>query len=231
MNFKEDDLILGTVKKIEGTTAYVELDNETQGSLSFSEIAPGRIRNIREFISLGKKIVCKVLRVRDSHVELTLRRVTSKERQLVLDSHKKEKVLTIMLKSVLKDRTQDVLAKISEQYDPAAFIETARTDTSLLTKFVSKSEAETLQTLFAEKEEREKSVKKTVILKSLSPSGLYDIQQALNTTQAEIHYLGSSVFSVVVKDTDFKRANTKMSQILKEIEDRVKKHTLKLEIK
>ena len=81
------------------------------------------------------------------------------------------------------------------------------------------------------KEEREKSVKKTVILKSLSPSGLYDIQQALNTTQAEIHYLGSSVFSVVVKDTDFKRANTKMSQILKEIEDRVKKHTLKLEIK
>ncbi|MEK6824362.1 MAG: S1 RNA-binding domain-containing protein [Nanoarchaeota archaeon] len=111
MNFKEDDLILGTVKKIEGTTAYVELDNETQGSLSFSEIAPGRIRNIREFISLGKKIVCKVLRVRDSHVELTLRRVTSKERQLVLDSHKKEKVLTIMLKSVLKDRTQDVMAK------------------------------------------------------------------------------------------------------------------------
>ena len=91
MNFKEDDLILGTVKKIEGTTAYVELDNETQGSLSFSEIAPGRIRNIREFISLGKKIVCKVLRVRDSHVELTLRRVTSKERQLVLDSHKKRK--------------------------------------------------------------------------------------------------------------------------------------------
>ncbi|MEK6824361.1 MAG: hypothetical protein AABY02_00750 [Nanoarchaeota archaeon] len=110
-------------------------------------------------------------------------------------------------------------------------METARTGTSLLTKFVSKSEAETLQTLFAEKEEREKSVKKTVILKSLSPSGLYDIQQALNTTQAEIHYLGSSVFSVVVKDTDFKRANTKMSQILKEIEDRVKKHTLKLEIK
>ena len=66
MNFKEDDLILGTVKKIEGTTAYVELDNETQGSLSFSEIAPGRIRNIREFISLGKKIVCKVRRARQS---------------------------------------------------------------------------------------------------------------------------------------------------------------------
>jgi len=231
MNFKEDDLILGTIKKIEGTTAYVDLDNETQGSLSFSEIAPGRIRNIREFISLGKKIVCKVLRVRDGHIELTLRRVTSKERQLVLDSHKKEKVLALMLKSVLKDRALDVLAKISEQCDPAAFIENARADTSLLTKFVSKSEAETLQALFAEKEERERSVKKTVALRSLAPSGLYEIQQVLNTTQAEIHYLGSSVFSVAVKDADFKRANTKMSQILKEIEDRAKKHALKLEIK
>lgn len=231
MSFKEDDLILGTVRKMEGTTAYVELNNETQGTLPFSEVAPGRIRNIREFISIGKKIVCKVMRVQGNHIELTLRRVTAKERELVLDNYKKERILALLLRPILKEKTEQTLAKIAEQYSPAEFMEKARVDTSLLTKFVSKSDAETLQKLFAEKEEREKSVKKTVTLKSLSPSGLLDIQNVLTTKDAEVHYLGSSVFSVSVKDLDFKRANTKIAAVIKEIEDRAKKHALKIEVK
>lgn len=231
MSYKEDDLILGTVKSIEGTTAFVELDAKTQGSLAFSEIAPGRIRNIREFISIGKKIACKVLRVQGNHIELTFRRVTAKERELVLDNYKKERVLAIMLKPILKDKTEKTLATILEQYTAPEFMEKARSDSSLLTKFVSKSEAETLQKLFAEKEEREKSVKKNVMLKSLSPSGLIDIQHTLATKDAEIHYLGSSTFSVSVKDADFKKANIKMAAVITEIEARAKKHALKIEVK
>ncbi len=231
MNYKEDDLVLGTVKSIEGTTAFVEIDSSTQGSLAFSEIAPGRIRNIREFISIGKKIACKILRVQGSHIELTFRRVTAKERELVLDNYKKERVLALMLRPILNDKTEKTLTTILEQYTAPEFMEKARSDSSLLTKFVSKSEAETLQKLFAEKEEREKSVKKNVMLKSLSPSGLIDIQHTLTTKDAEIHYLGSSVFSVSVKDTDFKRANTKMAAVITEIETRAKKHALKIEVK
>jgi translation initiation factor 2 subunit 1 len=231
MSYKEDDLVLGTVKSIEGTTAFVELDAKTQGSLAFSEIAPGRIRNIREFISIGKKIACKVLRVQGNHIELTFRRVTAKERELVLDNYKKERVLAIMLKPILKDKTEKTLGTILEQYTAPEFMEKARSDSSLLTKFVSKSEAETLQKLFAEKEEREKSVKKNVMLKSLSPSGLIDIQHTLATKDAEIHYLGSSTFSVSVKDADFKKANIKMAAVITEIEARAKKHALKIEVK
>ena len=62
MGIKTDDLILCTVKKIEGTTVFVDLGDSIHGTIVFSEIAAGRIRNIREYAIPGKKIVCKVLK-------------------------------------------------------------------------------------------------------------------------------------------------------------------------
>ena len=93
MSYKEDDLVLVTVKKIEGTTVFVEFSDGAKGSIVFSEVSPGRIRNIREFVTEGKKVVCKILRVKPDHYELTLRRVTAKERALVLERHTKERTL------------------------------------------------------------------------------------------------------------------------------------------
>lgn len=58
-----------------------------------------------------------------------------------------------------------------------------------------------------------------------------DIQHTLTTKDADIHYLGSSMFSVSVKDADFKKANIKLAAVIAEIEARAKKHALKIEIK
>ena len=53
-----------TVTKIEYHSVFVELDEYGKTALiHISEISPGRIRNIRDFVKVeDKKIVCKVLK-------------------------------------------------------------------------------------------------------------------------------------------------------------------------
>ena len=52
----EGALVLCTVKKVEKTTVFVEIEGNGEGSMVFSEVAAGRIRNLRDHISPNKKI-------------------------------------------------------------------------------------------------------------------------------------------------------------------------------
>ena len=56
MALEEGEIIFCTVNKIVGTTVFVSIDGNGDGSLSFSEVAAGRIRNIRDYIVPKKKI-------------------------------------------------------------------------------------------------------------------------------------------------------------------------------
>ena len=44
------DLVLCTVKTIDGTTVFVKIEDDGEGTIVTSEIAPGRIRNLREYV-------------------------------------------------------------------------------------------------------------------------------------------------------------------------------------
>ena len=85
---EEDDIVLCTVKKILYHSVFVTLDeyDNLEGMIHISEIAPGRIRNIRDYVREGKKLVCKVLRVRKEkgHFDLSLRRVNEGQRRRAL---------------------------------------------------------------------------------------------------------------------------------------------------
>ena len=79
MNLEAGDVVLCTVDRIVGTTVFVNIEGDGEGSIVFSEIAPGRIRNIRDYVVPKKKIVCKVLRISGNRMDLSFRRVTLKE--------------------------------------------------------------------------------------------------------------------------------------------------------
>jgi len=227
----ENDVILCTVKRIDRTTVFLDIEGHGRGTMIFSEVSPGRIRNIREYVVPNKKIVCKVLRIKDGHPELSLRRVKAKERDEVLETHKKEKVLANVLKPVLKEKTPEILEKIKEEYQLAEFLDEARENSALIEKFVTKKQSEELKKIFAEKEEKEKEVSKVIILKTHKESGLKDIKGALKTEEAKINYLGSSKFSVLVKDKNYKNANSKLDKIIEEIKSKAKSFGIKFEVK
>src|SRR3989338_2586976 len=90
---RENDVVLCAVTRIESTGVFAKIEEyDCEGAITLSEISPGRIRNIREFVSVGKKIVCKVLRKNNDRIELSLRRVSAKERDSILEHYKKERI-------------------------------------------------------------------------------------------------------------------------------------------
>ena len=226
MEFKEDDIVMCTVKKIEGAAVFVDLEENGEGSIMMSEIAAGRIRNIRDYVSPGKKIVCKILKATKGHIELSLRRVTAKERDEIKEKYEKERNLLSMLKASIK-KPEEVFKKIKEVYDAQEFLEDARANPSIIEKFIPKSELAIFSKIFAEKKEKEKIVKKTIAIKSFSPSGVVEVKAILQTPKnVEISYLGSSKFSISSKAKDFKQANTQVLEAIELIKNKSKEKKL-----
>jgi len=95
------DLVIGTVTQIVPYGAYVTLDeyNIEGGLLHISELSSRWVKNIRSHVREGQKVVLKVRRVdaKRRHVDLSLRRVTGRERSAKLLEWKRErKGMTIL---------------------------------------------------------------------------------------------------------------------------------------
>jgi translation initiation factor 2 alpha subunit (eIF-2alpha) len=230
MELTEGSVVLCTVKKIDKTNIFLEIVGDGEASMVLSEVAAGRIRNLREYVFPNKKIVCKILTIHNNQIHLSLRRVTAKERDEVLQFHKKEKSLTSMLKTVVKNPTE-IISKIKEKYDLFEFLEDARESPKLLGEFFEKDEIEKLDKILAEKIEKDKTVKKTFKLYTSSPTGIHDIKEILNIKNTKINYLGSSNFSIEVTAQDFKEANKKLSSALEQIENNAKSKKANFELK
>ena len=229
MELNEGALVLCTVKKIEKTTIFLDIEGNGEGSMVLSEVAAGRIRNLREYVFPNKKIVCKVLNISNEDVHLSLRRVTGRERDEVLEHYKKEKRFISMLKAVVSN-PGELIKRIKGNYDFVEFMEEAQDSPELLEKFFSKGEVDKLKNMLAEKAEKEKIVKKIFKLSSFLPTGLLDIREILSVSEGEIHYLGSGRFSIETKARDFKEANKKMSFILQGIEKKAKERKAMFEV-
>lgn len=221
MELKEDDVVLCKVEKIEGTTVFLDIEgSDLRGSMVLSEVAAGRIRNLRQYVSPGRLVVCKVLKITKDHVELSLRRVTAGEKDAVLDAHKKEKAFRNVLKFVGED-PEEVLGRIKEEHTLTDFFDDVREDSSVLERYLDKEKAERVYAAFSEKEGGERVVEKKITLKSEGEDGLEDVRHILDV-DADIHYLGSSRFSVSISGKDFKEANGKMQEVIGLIEKRAK---------
>ena len=103
---EEGEIVLCTVNKILYHAIFVNLDeyNNTEAMVHISEIAPGRIRNLRDYVSEGREIICKVLRIdrEKGHIDLSLRRVNSHQRQEKLDEIKQELKSESLIKNLAK---------------------------------------------------------------------------------------------------------------------------------
>jgi len=228
MVLREDDVVFCTVKKIEGTTVFLKLEGGDEGSMVLSEVAAGRIRNLREYVSINKKIVCKVLRLSSGHIELSLRRVTAKERDEVLERYKKEKALSNILRAA-GEKPEPVIAAIKAKYEFMDFFESAIEDKKIFEEFLSADKAAKVFEILTEKEAREKTVERKFKLMSLAGDGVLRLQEVLDVDY-EIHYLGSSSFSVSASAKDFKDANARLDAALEVISERAKKKDVKFAV-
>ena len=230
MNLKEDDIVMCNVDRIEGTTIFLTIENEGNGTMVVSEVAAGRIRNLREYVVPNKKIVCKILKITKDQVELSLRRVTGKEREELMDRYKKEKTLASMLKTIIKE-PEKILAKIKEKYDLKDFLDIVKENKELLNDLMSKEEAEKFSKILTEKKDKAKEARRTIIVKTDSQAGIYDIKDVLSPKEVSIRYLGSSQFLIAATGKDFKEANIKLNTSIEVMQQKAKEKKVHFEIK
>jgi len=96
------ELVVATVNRISEYGAYVMLDEYgKEGFLHISEISSSWVRNIRDAIREGEKVVLKVLRVdpERKHIDLSLRRVTNREKRDKILLWKRSKKAESLLRS------------------------------------------------------------------------------------------------------------------------------------
>ena len=178
MELEIGDIVLCTVDRIAGTVVFVEIDGEkNQGSIILSEIAPGRIRNLREYVVPKKRIVCKVLRISKDRIDLSLRRVTQKENKEVLERYKQEKSYQNILKSILGEKTEKIIKEINEKSNLFDFVNEAKQNSKDLEKLIGKSNSEKLIEIIKTQKLKKAIIKKEINLTTKHPDGLEKIKK------------------------------------------------------
>lgn len=225
MEFEEGDLVLCTVEKIERTVVFVKIEGDGEGSIIMSEIAPGRIRNVRNYVVLRKKIVCKVLRISQrGNIELSLRRVTLKEKKEVTEQYKQEKSYVNIVKSVLGEKADRAIKEISKDERIFEFFEDIKENPKKLDKIFEKEDSKKIFEILSSQKQKIAVIKKEINLKSLDPNGLEEIKNILNDIKnAEIRYISAGRYSIKTESENLKKTDKMLKEITNEIEKKAKK--------
>lgn len=230
---EEGDIVLCTVDRMVGTTVFVKIEGNGEASIIFSEIAPGRIRNIRSYVVPKKKIVCKVLRISlRGNIELSLRRVTQKEKKEKLEEIKQEKSYVSILKSVLKDRADKSIEEIKKRERLYDFFEEAKENSKNLEKLVGKKDSEKILGILKTQKQKKAVVKKGIFLTTKKPDGLKSIKDILgNLKEIKIKYISAGHYILEAKSNDLKTSDNKLKEIIVGIEKKAKKQAVEFSIR
>ena len=240
------DLVVASVTRVEDYGAYVKLDEYAgiEGLVHISEISSTWVRNIRDHAREGQKLVLKVLRVNPqrNQIDLSLRRVTGREKSEKMLGWKKERKAEAILKSAaekLKRPEEDadairdtILEKFGGLYDP---LEEAIGEgpEALVKAGVSEEWAQAIAEVSKGKIRLERSkVRGTVAVSCHKPGGLEIIRQTLTGakkirrprgSEVKIYTVGSPRYRVEVEAGSFEAAEKTLNSVLDDILDSIKK--------
>lgn len=226
------DLVLATVKKVIDYGAYVTLEEygHKEGLLHRSEISTSWVRNIRDHVREGQKLVLKVLRVNPDkkHIDLSRKRVTKRERIDKIYTFKHERkaetflrIIAEKLNKPLEEITEKAAMPMEEAYGDlyTALEEASRQGSEVLTKIGIPSDiAQALAELAKEKiRPPQVEIKGVLQLTSTKPDGVNIIKKALhaaqktsipNTAKIHIHTIAAPKYRLKVEAENYKHAET-----------------------
>jgi len=232
MKLEEGDIVLCTVDRIMGTIVFVKIEGNGEGTIIISEIAAGRIRNLRDYVVPKKKIICKVLRVFQDKMHLSLRRVTKKEREELMNEIKQEKSYKAILKTILgKEKSNEVIEKIIEKQKFCDFIEETKENPKILEKEIGKINAKKVLEIILSQKPKIATIKKEINFKTTEPEGVKLIKEILGKVKnAEIKYISAGKYSIKTESENIKLADNNLKKILEEIEKQSKQNNFEFSI-
>jgi translation initiation factor 2 subunit 1 len=245
---EEDELVMCTVTNIQHHSVFCKLDEykNKSGMIHISEIAPGRIRNIKEFVQEGKKVICKILRIDEEkgHIDLSLRRVNDGQRKAKQKEIKEENLAGKIIEYVAKSNKLDPLKlhkqiadKILEEYDTiySAFEDVAKEEFDLSKVGIDKKIAKELtENIKGRITPPEVEIVGEFKLSTTAPGGVEVIKKTLaeaNKAKGEltIKYKGGGNYYISIKAEDYKDAEKTLKTAVENVENYASKHDVVME--
>jgi translation initiation factor 2 subunit 1 len=235
-------LVIATVKRVESYGAYVELDEfgAKEGLLHISEISSRWVRNIRNHVRPGQKVVLQVLRTDPGkrQVDLSLRRVSKDEKRKKLEEWKKARKAETLLTQAAHELNIDLRvlyesegSKIVEYYESLyEGLESASKNgkTALVEVGVS-SDAEVLSGIAKDKIVfKGVTIQGIIEMTSLSNEGVEDIKMAFvdaaevadeYESSINITTMGAPKYRIELTADDYKKAELALDKTVTSIRD------------
>ncbi|MEM4266061.1 MAG: translation initiation factor IF-2 subunit alpha [Candidatus Woesearchaeota archaeon] len=240
---QEDELVLCTVTAVQYHSVFCTLDEYGKtGMIHISEVAPGRIRNIRDFVKEGKKIVCKVLRINQEkgHIDLSLRRVNENQKRQKLNQIKQEQLAEKIIEHTAKQhmkKPEEIYEALAKELVPKygglflAFEQVSQ-DQLDLAKYLDKKLAADLTTAIKQRiTPKEVNIDGDLTLLSYAPNGIDLVKDALQKGKDTpgkpiIRYKGAGTYHVAVTSNDYKDAEKKLKQAVDAVLETAKTHKM-----
>src|SRR3989338_3114575 len=238
----EGELVLCTITKVQSHSVFVRLDEfDRSGMIHISEVSPGRIRNIRDFVKEDKVVVCLVLRVNQErgYIDLSLRRVNDNQKrkkiEQVKQEQKAEKVIETIAEQLKKKPEQlyfEIYTPISKQYTflHQCFQDVATGQITLEDVGVPTQYIKTLQEFIEQRfKPKEVYVGGKLFLQSYAPGGVEIVKTALlaglatDKEHVTLSYLGAGNFNILVRSEEYKNAEQILAKLITTVESFVPK--------
>ena len=244
---EEGEIVLCTVKKILYHSVFVNLDEyeNKEGIIHISEISPGRIRNIRDFVKENKTIVCKVLRTNKekNQLDLSLRRVSlsvmKNKLEEVKQEKKSEKILELLAektKTPIERIHKEISLKIIEKYNLlTSFFQEVIQNNSIIKelKLPEKTEKTFLEIIKEKIRLPEVILKRKMKLQSYEPNGIKIIKTVLNEInelaqkkkyEIKINYISAPLYEITIVSPNYKEAEIELKELTEIAIDTMKKN-------
>ena len=239
---EENEIVLCQVTKIFPNSVFVKLlEYNDTGMIHISEVSPGRIRNLRDYVKVDKQIVCKVLKIdrEKGHIDLSLRRVNSNQRKEKLDEIKSELKAESLISNLAKklktsneklylDLTKTIFQEYSHLH--LCFKDVASGDADLKKLGLKEDIAKELTHAIQDKFKPPKiAIRGELQLKTYHSNGVNKIRSLLQNIQKispnlSLHYLGAGRYKITVEDFEYKPAEKnikKAVELLEKFNDKI----------
>lgn len=240
LDFPEsDEFVVCTVKKIMPYGAFCSLD-EYGGMDSFlhvSQVSSGWIRNIREHLREGQKLVAKVITIdrEKGQVDLSLKQVTEADRKRKLTNFQEEKkanklveVASIRLKQPYANAIKFVVEPLIKKFGNLSAGLAAIRETDFQEQIIPSTWSDILKEIVS-KEMKVKTVeiRKNLSISSSASDGVNVVINALVTLETltdkksavHVHYLAAPNYFVEITSTDYKTAEKKIIKVRETLEN------------
>ena len=234
------EVVMCTVKKILPHSVFVYIDDyeNKEGMVHISEIAPGRIRNLRDYVTEGKKIVCKVLNINlQGNIDLSLRRVGTGIMLNKLKIYKQEEKAEKLIESIAKEFGYDLKKfyaeignKVMEKYGGLYNFmqEIVNNGEKALSGLVvqSKFSSKLVEIIKDKIKPTEAKVSGILSLISYYGNGIETIKKILielEKNELKVTYLGAPKYKIDASSTDFKKADAILENNINKIIENAKK--------